>query len=107
MPSPPRASGWHRYDADVLKRLGIIHTARELGFTLEEIGVLLDGFPQRTRPSERWTELVERKLAEVEDIIRRAAIPKSMLEAEIKCDCDCVEECSASLGDSCLESVSR
>jgi MerR family redox-sensitive transcriptional activator SoxR len=105
VPSPRRSSGWRRYTADVLKRLGVIRTARELGFTLEEIGVLLDGFPPGTRPSERWTELAERKLPEVEDIIHRAAILKSMLEAGIQCDCDCVEDCITSLGESCLASV--
>jgi MerR family transcriptional regulator, redox-sensitive transcriptional activator SoxR len=48
MPSPPRIGGWRRYEASLVDRLQVIHTAREMGFSIEEIRTLLDGFPQAT-----------------------------------------------------------
>jgi len=101
VPPPKRASGWRRYDSDVLRRLSVIRTAREIGFSLEEIKVLLDGFPMETTPPERWQQLAERKLPEVEALIERALILKSILESGLRCDCDSVEECITSLGESC------
>src|SRR5262245_3783014 len=90
---PPRSSGWRRYTSDVLDRLAVIRVAREVGFTLEEIQTLLDGFPPETQPSARWRTLAERKLPEVELLIRRASALKSLLEAGLACDCACIEEC--------------
>jgi MerR family redox-sensitive transcriptional activator SoxR len=104
VPLPKRASGWRRYEADVLRRLNVIKSAREVGFTLEEIRTLLDGLPLDASPSERWQRLAVRKLPEVEALIERAMLLKSMLEAGINCDCDCVEDCITSLGEACQAS---
>lgn len=43
MPDPPRApSGYRRYPEDAARRLRFIRRAKRLGFTLEEIGTLLN-----------------------------------------------------------------
>jgi MerR family redox-sensitive transcriptional activator SoxR len=102
VPPPPRSSGWRRYPPDVLERLNVIRTARELGFSLEEIRTLLDGFPQGTQPSQRWHTLAESKLPEVEATIQRALKLKALLEAGLDCGCADVEVCITSEGESCL-----
>jgi MerR family transcriptional regulator, mercuric resistance operon regulatory protein len=51
LPVPRAASGYRRYGADVLVRLRFIRRAQALGFTLEEIGELLqlqDGTDRRS-----------------------------------------------------------
>lgn len=51
LPVPPQAGGYRRYGADVLARLRFIRRAQSMGFTLEEIGELLqlqDGTDRRS-----------------------------------------------------------
>ncbi len=60
--SPPtRKSGWRAFDSDVVERLQVVRMARELGFSLKDIRVLLDGFSPETPPAERWQRLARRK----------------------------------------------
>src|SRR5574341_1582752 len=93
LPAPVRRSGQRRYDASVLDRLHMIRAAREIGFTLEEIRTLLDGFPEATPPSERWQAMASRKLPEVEALIKRARLMKRLLESGLQCDCASMEAC--------------
>src|SRR5574341_1929395 len=65
MPPPPRASGWRRYDPAAIERLRVIKAARDVGFSIGEISMLLNGFPRGTPPSERWQKLAEKKLPEI------------------------------------------
>ncbi len=101
IPEPQRKSGWRRYDADVLERLSVIRTASEIGFTLEEIRTLLDGFPLTTDPSARWQALAARKLPEVRELIERAMVLQELLEAGMACDCSQIEQCITTLGEAC------
>jgi len=105
VPEPQRKSGWRRYGPEVLDRLGVIRTASELGFRLEEIRILLDGFPLETEPSERWRTLAAQKLPEVQDLIARATLLQELLKAGIDCDCERIEQCITTLGQSCLVST--
>jgi len=102
MPPPPRIGGWRRYESGMVDRLQVIHTAREMGFSIEEIRTLLDGFPQATVPSERWRNLAEDKLSEIAEIIARATALKDLLEAGLNCTCEDIELCLSTKGDSCL-----
>jgi MerR family transcriptional regulator, redox-sensitive transcriptional activator SoxR len=102
MPAPPRIGGWRRYESSMVDRLQVIHTAREMGFSIEEIRTLLDGFPQATVPSERWRTLAEEKLPEIAGIIARATALKDLLEAGLNCTCEDIELCLRTKGDSCL-----
>ena len=54
MPPPPRASGWRRYDPAALDRLQVIRAAREVGFSIAEVSMLLNGFQKGTPASKRW-----------------------------------------------------
>jgi MerR family transcriptional regulator, redox-sensitive transcriptional activator SoxR len=102
MPPSPRIGGWRSYESSMVDRLQIIHIAREMGFSIEEIRTLLDGFPQATTPSERWRNLAEDKLPQITDIIARATALKDLLEAGLNCTCEDIELCLSTKGDSCL-----
>jgi MerR family transcriptional regulator, redox-sensitive transcriptional activator SoxR len=102
MPPPPRIGGWRSYDASMVDRLQVIHTARELGFSIEDIRTLLDGFPQGTVPCERWRNLAEDKLSEIAQIIARATALKDLLEAGLNCTCEDIKLCLTTKGESCM-----
>jgi MerR family redox-sensitive transcriptional activator SoxR len=67
--------------------------ARELGFSLQEIRTLLNGFSPTTAPSERWRALAARKLPEVNTLIQRASLMKRLLEKGLRCDCLSMSDC--------------
>ena len=107
LPAPHRVGGWRSYEVGVVDRLRVIRVARDLGFTLEEIRMLLDDFPEETPPSERWQALAAAKLPQVEDMINRASALKRLLEAGLRCECvriaDCFGDADAprGVGDTC------
>src|SRR5215211_5319260 len=102
LPSPERANGRRRYDAEVLRevlnRLAIVRVAQQAGFTIAEIRMLLDGFSEDTPPSERWRVLAREKLPEVEALIGRAQGMKSLLERGLECECLRLEDCALVAG---------
>ena len=91
--SPGRASGWRAFTPEVVDRLRVIKLARELGFSLDDIRALLNGFSPDTAPSERWQRLARRKLPEVDALIQRATAMKRLLEKGLRCDCISVQDC--------------
>jgi DNA-binding transcriptional MerR regulator len=93
LPPSARVGGRRVFGDDVVDRLRVIRTARELGFTLEEIRTLLHGFSADTPPSERWQRLAARKLLEVNALIVRATRMKGLLEKGLRCDCVTVDDC--------------
>ncbi len=101
LPAPARASGRRRYDSAVLQRLDIIHLAKQAGFTVEEIKTLLHGFEVETPPSARWRSLAERKLIEVDTLIRRAQDMKRILEEGLNCGCLSFDDCVIVAGERC------
>lgn len=98
---PPRESGWRRYDGSVSERLRVIQAAREAGFSLAEIKLLLDGFPKKTNPSKRWKKLAKEKLPEIEQIVQRTLALKFLIEAGMDCNCEDVALCINSKGKAC------
>jgi MerR family redox-sensitive transcriptional activator SoxR len=101
MPPPERIGGWRIYEPGSIDRLEVIRTARDMGFSLEEIRLLLDGFPTATMPSERWRTLAEQKHAEIEAVIARATALKDLLEAGLQCTCEEIELCLRTKGSAC------
>jgi MerR family transcriptional regulator, redox-sensitive transcriptional activator SoxR len=98
---PARQSGWRKYDPVVLERLKVIHAAREAGFSLEEIRLLLDGFPKTAKASARWRKLAVKKLPELEAIIVRTQALKYLIEAGLDCGCEDIALCINSEGKAC------
>ncbi len=98
LPPPARASGRRRYDKGVLEQLAVIRLAQSAGFTIAETRTFLHGFAPDTPPPDRWQELAATKLPEVEALIARAQVMKTVLEAGLRCECLALEECAQLLG---------
>lgn len=102
LPAPHRAGGQRRYPDDALDRVLLIRFASEMGFTLSEIKVFLDGLRDDAPVGPRWKKLAHRKIQEVEGSILRARRLKSLLEHLLHCRCVslqvCVERLSLSPG---------
>ena len=64
-------SGYRQYGPDDLKRLRFIRQAKELGFTLSEIGSMLRMHDAGHAPCSEVIAIAERHLDEVEGEIRR------------------------------------
>lgn len=94
LPRAPRISGQRRYSPDVLNRLSLVRMAQEAGFTLEEIRVLVSGFPQDTPPAERWQALASRKLEEIDALIRHMQTVRQVLQESLHCDCLTLDACA-------------
>jgi MerR family redox-sensitive transcriptional activator SoxR len=103
LPLPERANGRRRYDGEVLRevldRMAVVRVAQQAGFTISEIGTLLDGFSEDTPPSERWRVLAREKLPEVEAQIGRARGMKRLLERGLECECLRIEDCDFLLAE--------
>lgn len=65
-----RDSGYRVYDASVLERLRFIRRAQELGFTLSEIGELLELRLEPSTTAGLVKEKAERKITEIEGKLR-------------------------------------
>lgn len=71
LPAPQRrASGYRDYGPDVVERLRFIRRAKDLGFTLQEIGELLALSTDRERGVHSVKQRAEVRLGEVEQRIR-------------------------------------
>jgi MerR family redox-sensitive transcriptional activator SoxR len=92
LPAAERVSGMRRYTPDVVRRLGIIDVAQRGGFTLEEIRELLrtDNGPA----DERLRRLAERKLPDIDELIKRANAVRRWLEMTSACECETLDVCS-------------
>jgi len=95
LPGVTRVSGQRRYTQETLTRLALIRMAQEAGFTLDDVAVLMNGFPEDSPPAERWQELARRKLPEVDAMIRRMQTVRQVLEESLMCDCLTLDACAA------------
>lgn len=93
LPPPQRVSGQRRYSPEVTLRLEMVNMAKEIGFSLAEIQVLLDGLSADSPPSERWQAIAAAKLPEVERLIQQAQMMKNILEKGLNCECLAIEDC--------------
>lgn len=93
LPAPHRKHGQRRYNADILQRLNLILFAQKAGFTLTEIKALFEGFAPNTPAGDRWRALATQKLAEVDDLIRRAEQMKRLIEMGMECSCVRWQDC--------------
>jgi DNA-binding transcriptional MerR regulator len=85
-----RRGGRRIYRPDVLSRLGLVALAREVGFTVSEIAALLGG---HANDKERWREMAERKLGEIDLQMERLQAMKRLLRAAAACECSGVDAC--------------
>ncbi len=70
LPEPERtASGYRVYGDEAVSRLKFITKGRRLGFSLAEIGTVLDLPGQARHPCRHVVALLDRKVAEIESVL--------------------------------------
>ena len=94
LPTAARTNGRRVYPAEALNQLMVIGFAKNTGFTLTEIKLLLRGFPESTPASARWKKLAKGKIAEMQATIAKAEAMKKMLESITGCRCRKLEQCA-------------
>ena len=85
--SAARFGGKRRFDPATIGRVTFIQRAQEAGFSLEEIGTILDD------ETGSWRVLVDDKLIELTERKDRLETMISMLAEIHKCGCGAVEAC--------------
>jgi DNA-binding transcriptional MerR regulator len=85
-----RRGGRRIYRPDVLSRLALVALAQEVGFTVPEIAALLGG---HANDKERWREMADRKLGEIDLQMERLQAMKRLLRAAAACECSGVDAC--------------
>jgi MerR family transcriptional regulator, redox-sensitive transcriptional activator SoxR len=93
LPEPDRLGGQRRYDERVVGRLAFIGVAQNAGFKLREIGELIDGIDAGSGMAGSMRALSDRKLPEVELLLRRTQAMKGWLEVARECGCSSPDEC--------------
>lgn len=88
-----RAGGQRRYPSDALNRALLIRFAKDMGFTLNEVKVFLNGLRDDVPVGPRWRELAHRKIEEVDETIRRARRLRSLLVHLLDCKCATLQVC--------------
>lgn len=87
LPAPPRTeSGYRRYDDDAVNTLHFIRRARDLGFSMADIGQLLDLWRNRRRSSAAVKKLAVQHVAALEARIEALEAMKRTLN-------DLAEQC--------------
>ena len=86
LPQVPRTeSGYRQYDEATVHTLRFIRRARDLGFSIHEIGELLNLWRNRRRPSRRVKALAEEHIAVLEHKVQELQAMKSTLEHLVHC----------------------
>ncbi len=93
-PAPARVGGQRRYPAAIFARLALIQTARDAGFGIAELRLLLADGAHETPPPARWRALAATKLPEVAVLIARALAMRRLLETGTRCACASLDECA-------------
>lgn len=80
LPDPPRSSGGYRqYTAEAIERVNFVKRAQDLGFSLDEIGELLELRVRHGDACEVVEERAKRRLADVERKIEHLRRLRSVL----------------------------
>jgi MerR family transcriptional regulator, redox-sensitive transcriptional activator SoxR len=100
LPAAERVSGQRRFTEETVQRLGIIDVAKQAGFSLDEVGVLLVSIDGGAPAHEQLQALASRKLPEVDALIERAQAMRDWLTTASACGCDSLESCALFVGES-------
>jgi MerR family redox-sensitive transcriptional activator SoxR len=101
LPTPSRRNGRRVYPPDAANRLTLITFAKETGFSLPEIKLLLHGFPSTVTAGDRWRKLATSKIQQLEANIAKARAMEQMLRSLMKCRCATIDQCARGIA-SCV-----
>jgi DNA-binding transcriptional MerR regulator len=76
-----RASGQRRYTESAVRAVGVVLFLRDIGFSLADINELVASKPRR----DRWSALVDRKLADLGEQEHRLRVARTALEHARSC----------------------
>ena len=93
LPAAERVGGKRRYGQDAVELLLLIRFCQQVGFSLAEVGALLTP-PTAKQTKERWRELVDSKVTELDALIEQAQAIKQVLAESRDCDCVSLDACS-------------
>jgi len=93
LPAPLRSGGQRLYSPGALDRVLLIRFAGDMGFTLSEIRLFLNGLRDQTPVGPRWQKLARRKLKEVEENIDRSLRLQCLLKNLLHCRCGSLKIC--------------
>jgi len=96
-----RTGGQRRFDPLTARKVRLIQVAQQAGFSIAEIGVLLNGFPEGTPPRGRWEALAQAKLSQVDQLIADAHRMRALLLEGMQCGCLRWEDCALEIGTAC------
>lgn len=99
LPEAERQGGRRRFTEETIQRLRIIDVAKQAGFSLEEVGVLLASVDEGAPAHEQLRALAARKLPEVDALIARAGAMRDWLTTASECGCDSLEDCALFVTD--------
>jgi DNA-binding transcriptional MerR regulator len=88
--SATRVSGHRRYPPEAVGIVGAILFLRDVGFTLEEIGRLMEA---RAKNPGAWRDLARRKLDELDARIHEAQVARVAVEHAIHCPREDIVTC--------------
>jgi DNA-binding transcriptional MerR regulator len=88
--SATRVSGHRRYPPEAVGIVGAILFLRDVGFTLEEIGRLMEA---RAKNPGAWRDLARRKLDELDARIHEAQVARVAVEHAIRCPREDIVTC--------------
>lgn len=89
-----RSGGKRVYDDRAVERLTLIAFAKEIGFSLDEVRELLQGFPEDTPAGTRWAKLAAEKLAALDAMSRRIERMRQGLHGISRCGCRDLDQCA-------------
>lgn len=93
LPEAERVSGQRRFTEETVQRLGTIDVAKQAGFSLDEVRVLLTSIDEGAPAHEHLQALATRKLPEVEALIERAQRMRDWLTTAEACGCESLDAC--------------
>ena len=88
-----RVSGQRRYGPEAVELLLLIRFCQRVGFSLAEVRALLTP-PTAKQTKEKWKELVDAKLDQLDALIEQAKAVKGVLQESRGCDCVALDRCS-------------
>ena len=98
LPLAERVSGQRRFTAETVRRLGVIGVAKQAGFSLDEVRVLLTSIDEGAPAHEQLRSLAARKLPEVDALIERTQAMRKWLSTASACGCESLEGCELFIG---------